>query len=506
MRRRRAERGADRATSTSRRSSSRSERSRCFAASRKGSRRRGQLHRVSAAVSSRSARAISGASSRRSCRCSSSSLAGLRRAAASIGRRPRAGTRSASRRPARATRDSRSRGASASSICCPGLVVERRGDHLRRASRAGEVGRGTGYELDAITAVVLGGTSVFGGRGTLWGTLLGLFALSVLRNGLHLAALPSELTGVLTGALLLATIAIDRCVPCALGHVYSPGRAAGSREDARFRRRGLDVKNSRSPSCARDHRGSLIVAGTNVWLVRSLAPRRATRLRQPARRRPRRRRDGRSIAMMPKAKGDPYFVSCRAGAEEAAQRARRRADLGRPDGPRCGQAERARRELDHAQGRRDCRRGREPRRHLDRAAQGARARHQGADVGRRRRARRARFLRQPGDAEGIGNTLTDEAARLLGGKGEFAIITGALSAANQNEWIAFIKKRLAEKYPGPEAGDDPSERRRPRQGVRRDADDPARVSVGEAGDGDLGAGRARRRPKPCGRRAATTST
>ena len=69
---------------------------------------------------------------------------------------------------------------------------------------------GSGYELDAITAVVLGGTSVFGGRGTLGGTLLGLFALAVLRNGLQLAALPSELTGVLTGTLLVATIAIDR--------------------------------------------------------------------------------------------------------------------------------------------------------------------------------------------------------------------------------------------------------------------------------------------------------
>ena len=86
------------------------------------------------------------------------------------------------------------------------------------------------------------------------------------------------------------------------------------------------------------------------------------------------------------------------------------------------------------------------------------------------------------------NTLTDEAARLLGGKGEFAIITGALSAANQNEWIAFIKKRLAEKYPEPQARDHPSERRRPRQGVRRDPDDHAGVSGGEAGDGDLGAG------------------
>ena len=69
---------------------------------------------------------------------------------------------------------------------------------------------GTGYELAAITAVVLGGTSVFGGRGTVWGTVLGLFSISVLQNGLRLAALPSEMTGVLTGVVLVATIGIDR--------------------------------------------------------------------------------------------------------------------------------------------------------------------------------------------------------------------------------------------------------------------------------------------------------
>ena len=69
---------------------------------------------------------------------------------------------------------------------------------------------GTGYELDAITAVVLGGASISGGRGTIWGTLVGLAALATLQNGLRLAALPSELTGVITGVLLVTTIAFRR--------------------------------------------------------------------------------------------------------------------------------------------------------------------------------------------------------------------------------------------------------------------------------------------------------
>jgi rhamnose transport system permease protein len=69
---------------------------------------------------------------------------------------------------------------------------------------------GTGFELLAITAVVLGGTSIFGGRASVGGTLLGLFALALLQNGLRLSDQPAELAGVLTGILLLVALGLSR--------------------------------------------------------------------------------------------------------------------------------------------------------------------------------------------------------------------------------------------------------------------------------------------------------
>ena len=68
---------------------------------------------------------------------------------------------------------------------------------------------GTGIELDAITAVVLGGTSIFGGRGTVIGTLLGLILIQALKNGLSLAGVKSDGTVVLIGAVLILTILIS---------------------------------------------------------------------------------------------------------------------------------------------------------------------------------------------------------------------------------------------------------------------------------------------------------
>jgi rhamnose transport system permease protein len=65
---------------------------------------------------------------------------------------------------------------------------------------------GTGYELLAITAVVLGGTSIFGGRGKIQGTLLGLFTIAVLERGMKLADLGDQLAQILIGVLLIVAL------------------------------------------------------------------------------------------------------------------------------------------------------------------------------------------------------------------------------------------------------------------------------------------------------------
>ncbi len=104
---------------------------------------------------------------------------------------------------------------------------------------------GIGYELLAITAVVLGGVSIFGGSGTVAGTLLGWISLAILNNGLTrisdyrimdqpVSSVARELSGLLTGVLLLAALAI--------------GAATKNLASRRAQRQSLPIQPNPNPS------------------------------------------------------------------------------------------------------------------------------------------------------------------------------------------------------------------------------------------------------------------
>ncbi|HEV7293662.1 MAG TPA: ABC transporter permease [Devosia sp.] len=68
---------------------------------------------------------------------------------------------------------------------------------------------GQGYELDAIAAVVIGGTSLSGGRGTILGTLIGALIISVLANGLRILSVAQEWQTVVTGSIIILAVYAD---------------------------------------------------------------------------------------------------------------------------------------------------------------------------------------------------------------------------------------------------------------------------------------------------------
>src|SRR5215472_172212 len=122
---------------------------------------------------------------------------------------------------------------------------------------------GTGYELLAIAAVVLGGASISGGRGTVLGTVLGLYAIVILENGLRLSGGPAELTGILTGLLLLITVGLNL-----LSTRKRPGQRAAEREGsgALEETTEVDVKNSQvAVLSAVILTAAVLVAGSN-WV------------------------------------------------------------------------------------------------------------------------------------------------------------------------------------------------------------------------------------------------
>jgi rhamnose transport system substrate-binding protein len=283
---------------------------------------------------------------------------------------------------------------------------------------------GTGLELTAITAVVLGGTSIFGGRGAIQGSVLGLAAIAVLHNGLRLAALPAELAGILIGGVLLTTMSLQRL----------SSRAAAPKSHVEGE---LNLRNSQvAVLCAVILAAALIVASSNWFLVRALLPQSGGAASHRL-----------TIAMMPKSKSNAYFIACRKGAEEAARELN--VDL-IWDGPTDPDPAKQNEIIDTW-----ITRG------VDVIAVAVENREGISSVLRKARQRGIKVITWDADAEtdardffvnqatpqGIGDTLMDEAGKVLGGKGSFAIISGSLTASNMIEWQKCIEKRRQEKFP-----------------------------------------------------------
>lgn len=90
-----------------------------------------------------------------------------------------------------------------------GLFIGLAGVMISARLGSAQPGTGMGYELQAIAAVVIGGTSLAGGKGSIVGTLIGALIISVLNNGLRIMSIPQEWQNVILGAVILIAVYAD---------------------------------------------------------------------------------------------------------------------------------------------------------------------------------------------------------------------------------------------------------------------------------------------------------
>ena len=90
-----------------------------------------------------------------------------------------------------------------------GLLAGLAGVVLSSRVSAGLSVSGEGYELDAVAASVIGGTSLMGGEGTLWGTALGFLLIGILNNGLDLLNVSSYYQLIVKGAIIILSVVLD---------------------------------------------------------------------------------------------------------------------------------------------------------------------------------------------------------------------------------------------------------------------------------------------------------
>jgi ribose/xylose/arabinose/galactoside ABC-type transport system permease subunit len=104
----------------------------------------------------------------------------------------------------------RTRGVVASVYVLCGVLAAGSGVLLASRMNSGQPNAGLMYELDVIAAVVVGGTSLSGGRGSIAGTFLGAMLIAVLRNGLNLLDVNSYVQQVVVGAVILLAVLFDQ--------------------------------------------------------------------------------------------------------------------------------------------------------------------------------------------------------------------------------------------------------------------------------------------------------
>ena len=91
-----------------------------------------------------------------------------------------------------------------------GLMCSIAGLVLSSRLMSGQPNSGIGFEMDAIAAVVMGGTSITGGRGSIVGTLIGALMLGVLNNGLNMMGVSPYVQNIIKGLIILFAIYISR--------------------------------------------------------------------------------------------------------------------------------------------------------------------------------------------------------------------------------------------------------------------------------------------------------
>jgi ribose transport system permease protein len=90
-----------------------------------------------------------------------------------------------------------------------GLFIGMAGVLISARLGSAQPATGTGYELQAIAAVVIGGTSLAGGKGSIVGTVIGALIISVLNNGLQIMSIPQEWQNVILGCVILIAVYAD---------------------------------------------------------------------------------------------------------------------------------------------------------------------------------------------------------------------------------------------------------------------------------------------------------